>query len=93
MEYIVNDRKYSVKYSELRKLYQNFCAMSNSDFMENIHDALHLAIMICWFKDVQHDYSLGDEGIVHELAHILTNTNTRTLDEIREDFELILKLV
>ena len=92
MKYLVNGNHYSVKYSELKGHYDTFCKMEDEEFMKELTNALHLAVMICWFKDTPSEYSLGDEGIVHELVHLLTNTNVRTLVEIREDFEIILKL-
>ena len=87
-----SEHKFSISYGELREHYHNFCDMDDEKFIENIIDALHLACIICYFKETPTEYSLGEEGIVHELIHVVKNDNVRTLSEIRKDFENILKL-
>jgi hypothetical protein len=66
--------------------------MDDETFLKNIVDALHLAAIICYFKEIPNEFSLGEEGIVHELIHLMKADNVRKLSEIREDFKTILKL-
>lgn len=94
MEYILENKKYIIHYRELREHYINFCSMSDIDFKNNIKEALHLACVICFFKEIPTEICLSDIGIVHELVHMITigEENTTTLKEIRELFRQQLEL-
>ena len=69
--------------------------MSDQEFMDNLPKAIHLACIICYFKEIPAKYCLSDIGIVHELAHLLhiPDKNVEPLSEIRKLFESDLKLV
>lgn len=94
IEYIVDNHKYSLSYSELKEEYQRFVAMKDKEFLANLPAALHLACVICWLKEVPTYVVLGDRGIIHELAHEIHigRANTTALKEIRKSFKLWLKL-
>jgi hypothetical protein len=93
MTYLVGKSKYELSYQKLKALYINFCQMSDEEFLENIIDATHLAIIICFLKEIKTDICLSDKGIIHELVHLQTEGGTTTLlPEIRKDFEEVLKL-
>lgn len=89
IEYLVDGHKYLLSYRELRESYLNICDMSNEDFIKNLPTALHLACIICYVKEVPTYLCLNDRGIIHELVHLLhiPDTNTSTVDEIRQLFK------
>lgn len=93
MRYRINGNEYDIKYTELKSLYCEFCDMDDAEFHTRILEALHLACIISYFKEIPNEYTLSDEGIVHELIHVMQDENVRPLPEIRKDFEEILKLV
>lgn len=67
--------------------------MSDSEFLENLPDALHLACFICFLKEIPTYVCLTDKGIIHELVHLLKENGTTTsLKEIRELFKITLAL-
>jgi len=93
IEYLSEGAKFSLSYQELREHYLNFCDMSDSDFLKNLPDAIHLACIICFLKEVPTYVCLTDKGIIHELVHLLKENGTTTsLSEIRELFKLTLCL-
>lgn len=95
IEYIENGHKYAFSYSWLRADYEKFVAMSDEEFVENILDVLHCAIYICYIKEIETYRCLSDEGIVHQLIHIL-DPNIRSdidLQQVRESFKTVCELV
>lgn len=95
MHYLINGHQYSVSYPDLRNHYARFCEMTDQEFMDNLPAALHLACIVCWFKGVNIDKSLSDEGVVHQLVHLLNINHDQVvqLGEIRENFKEVLRLV
>ena len=71
IEYLSDGSKFSLSYSDLKEHYLNICEMSDSEFLENLPDALHLACFICFLKEIPTYVCLTDKGIVHELVHLL----------------------
>jgi hypothetical protein len=93
IEYLSEGTKFSLSYKELREHYLNFCDISDSDFLKNLPEALHLACIICFLKEVPTYVCLTDKGIIHELVHLLKDNGTTTsLQEIRELFKVTLRL-
>ena len=93
IEYLSEGTKFSLSYQALREHYLNFCDMSDSDFLNNLPDALHLACVICFLKETPTYVCLTDKGIIHELVHLLKEDGTTTsLQEIRDLFKLTLCL-
>lgn len=94
MEYLVDGKKFVLSYSELREGYLNMCALSDDEFKAKAVEALHLACVICFLKEIPTYLCLSDKGIIHELAHLIhiPNGNTTTLKEIRELFRDHLRL-
>lgn len=94
IEYLSDGTKFSLSYQELKDNYQIFCDMDDETFIAEIVDALHLACIICFLKEIPTYVCLTDKGIVHELVHLMKENGTTTsLKEIRELFETTLKLV
>ncbi len=92
IEYIVEDTKFSLSYKELKEHYTIFCEMSDQDFINNLPDAIHLACMICFLKEIPTYVCLSDKGVIHELAHLLKDNSVSALNEIRKSFREVLRL-
>lgn len=92
--YIVNDSEYQVSYTELKKWYYTIRAYTDIEFATNLPEIIHFTCMLCWFKELPMDQVIGDEGIVHQLAHLLHIPNEPIIDlkEIRELFNTLCKL-
>ena len=63
--------QYSFCYSSLRLDYQRYAMMSDEEFVADVLNALHFACYVCFIKEIGSDRALGDDGVVHELLHIL----------------------
>ena len=94
MDYLINDHIYSYSYKDLRERYKNFLGLSDDEFNNRLNDALHLAIMICFVKEVPSSVCLSDEGIIHQLSHLLHIPDESLVDikVIRELFKKSLEL-
>lgn len=90
--YLPNDPlpsgKYSLSYQSLRDDYVRYSLMSDEEFLGNIVNVLHFACVTCWLKEMNSQHVLSDEGIIHELVHLLPDsTGTSTgLEKIRDLF-------
>lgn len=84
---------YVLNYQELREDYYRFCAMNDSDFIANLPQVLHFACVVGFFKDIG-IASLSDEGIIHELVHLLVIPGEPLvqLSKIRGQFKEVLEL-
>lgn len=93
MEYLSEGEVFVLSYKELREHYLNFCEMDDSEFLKNVADALHLACIICFLKEIPTYICLTDKGIVHELVHLLKEDCTTTsIKSIRSLFQTTLCL-
>lgn len=93
MVYLIDDTKYSLSYQELREKYYHFLGLSDMKFVEEAAEALHLACIICFLKEIPTYVCLSDKGIIHELVHIIhLKENFTPIADIRKLFEVTLKL-
>ena len=93
IHYTLEGKKFDFKYQELKAKYQAFIEYDDVMFLDQIVDATHLAIMICFIKQLKTEIVLSDVGIIHELVHLMKEgTTTTPLKEIRELFKEQLKL-
>lgn len=94
MEYLVNGRKFSFSYNEVRDHYITFCEMSDEEFRSKLVSALHLACFICFVKEIPTYVCLIDDGLIHELVHLMDNPDCPLTDlqTVRELFKNQLKL-
>jgi hypothetical protein len=93
MDYLVEGTIYGLDYQELKKTHEEMCALPDNRFLKKLPEAIHLACIISFFKELRTCDVLSDEGIIHELVHLLSGTEvTTTLDEIRKEFKQKLKL-
>lgn len=95
MIYLVNNNKYSLSYQELKEQYLIFCDILDNEFLDNLPQALHIACMICYLKEINTENCLSDEGIIHQLIHLLDIPDESIIDikKIRQLFKEQLKLV
>lgn len=93
MEYIVNNKKYHFSYSELQDKYWEFRNASDEEFFSNIPELLHFVVFVAWFKEIGTNVLLADDGLLHELIHMLNGVETvECKDEIREMFNNLMRL-
>lgn len=84
---------YSLSYQDLKCEHERFCEMADCVFLANVRDAAHLACIISFLKELPAGSTLGDQGIVHQLIHLMTIEGTeRELPEIRKQFAEVLRL-
>lgn len=62
---------YTFCYEARRMDYCRYMAMSDEEFTANLEYALHFAMHICWVKEKQAEFLLADDGVIHELHHLL----------------------
>lgn len=93
-EYRVGDRLFAYDEKSLRYAFNTYKNYSDEEFLEDIPNILHYAVYVCWIKEVPSDDCLADDGIVHELVHLLNeNTIKHTdLQRIRKNFNKILTI-
>lgn len=92
MEYVVDNRRFILSYSELRELYYQFKEMSDEEFINNLPKVLHFVSLICWFKELC-CVCLNDRGLLHRLIHLLDESERMVeLEEIRILFNNLMKL-
>ena len=89
----------TVSYSGLRSDFNRYTAMTDDEFMASAHTALHFAIFCSWFKESTSQQVLADDGVIHELYHLLAEREgwavegvRKRLGEIRRVFERDLRL-
>lgn len=94
IEYLSEGGRFLLSYQELKEKYINFCNYSDSEFLDNLPDILHLACIVCFLKETPSYVCLSDTGIIHELVHLLKDNGTTTsIQEIRELFKTTICLV
>ena len=86
------NHSYSLSYRELKEDFERYEAMSDTEFVNNIKEILHFACICSWFKELGIDTIVSDEGIIHELVHLLTNTHSE-VGRVRSQFNNLLRLV
>lgn len=95
MQYTIkgSSKIYSFHYQGLRLQYEKYIALSDELFLSNLSDIIHYACFVCYIKELGLDDTIGDEGIIHQLVHLLTIQDPLiNLKEIRQQFETLLKL-
>lgn len=96
MEYVLDGKRYSASYQDLREEHARFVQMSDKRFLKELPAAMHFAVFVCWFKELPTSQVLSDEGIVHQLAHLIHLKGEPlvmgSLGEIRELFDRQLRL-
>jgi len=95
MEYLTESgKRYHFSYTELKDEYKRLSGLSDNKFFTNLSKLLHFTIFVSYLKEIPADCLLSDDGIIHELVHLL---NKETRDDVnkkrlRENWNKILKL-
>ena len=86
--------KFGLSYRDLQDQYLHFCGLSDAEFMRQLFAAIHFACIVSWMKELSLDATLGDEGIVHQLAHIghIGTEDSIDFKAIRRQFKRVLRL-
>ena len=62
---------YGFSWQELQEAYERLCKMSDKEFVKNLPEAAHFACFVCWLKELGPEVTIGDQGIVHEICHMM----------------------
>jgi hypothetical protein len=87
-----NGGKFTLSYQQLKNEYLEIVEWTDGQFLAGLPRVLHLACVISWFKELPADDTLGDQGIVHELVHLMHSGTTTPLSEIRASYKELLRL-
>lgn len=94
IQYTTGGKSYNFDYQEMKKLYNQVCLFPEEIFIERLKDILHLACTICYFKGLSLEETLGDEGVIHQIAHLMDIPEEPIISvtRVRELFEYHCKL-
>lgn len=92
--YRVGDREFVYDHRSLKYAFSTYQRYTNEDFLENIVNILHFAVYMCWLKEIPSDECLADDGIIHELVHLLQDNTIKHSDlkNIRKKFNKTLTI-
>lgn len=95
MEYLIEDKKYNLSYTDLRERYNIISNLSLAEFLKKLPEILHLTCIISFLKEVPSYNTLSDTGLIHELVHLLHIGDEPLVDaeKIRQKFIDEMKLV
>ena len=97
MEYLVGDKRFSFSYQGLFEDYVRYSRMNDAEFLENIVPILHFTCFVCYLKEIPTGCCLVDNGIIHQLVHLLQEETRpqalRELEDIRDTFNKVCELV
>lgn len=93
-EFNGNKRRVILHYQELKEDYLKIKEYSNEEFKEKLLEILHTTCIICHLKEIPSYNLVGDCGLIHEIVHVLNNTETfhSSIDNIREMWNSMCKL-
>jgi hypothetical protein len=92
MQFSGDTSHYSLSYRDLRDHHSRLCSLPDEEFLVSLPNALHLACVISYLKELDSEATVGDAGIVHELVHLLAVPQDSDLSEIRRQFREVLTL-
>lgn len=91
-----NNTKYSFSYQELKDDFHKFKDMKDEEFIANALSILHFCCVVSYIKDLPSHAVLIDDGVIHELVHLLSDETRdgaiENLPEIRKNFNSIMEL-
>ena len=92
--YKVGNREFVYDHKSLQYAFSTYRGCTNEEFLENIVDILHFAVYMCWLKEIPSDECLADDGIIHELVHLLQENTIKNsnLENIRKKFNKTLTI-
>lgn len=96
MKYLVQcskgDREFEVSYQNLKKDYETYVSMSDESFFNCLTEILHFSCLMSCFKEIPAGVVLSDEGVIHEIAHILSGVGAVEKEVLREKFNKVFYL-
>ncbi|MFL6228423.1 MAG: hypothetical protein ACJ741_06555 [Pyrinomonadaceae bacterium] len=96
IEYLVEGTPYVLSYPDLKEDFERYAAMTDDEFLNNLVPALHFVCVVCYFKQLPGYMLTSDEGLIHQMVHLLDGKTRRTalgrLAEIREMFAAVCRL-
>lgn len=78
---------YVLSYASVRADYLRFKKMSDTEFKKHISEVLHYACFICFVKEKRSEHVLCDNGVIHELVHVLCRVKGASLKRARALFD------
>jgi hypothetical protein len=63
--------QYVLSYSSLRESYLHYATLPDEQFVADVLGILHFACFVCFVKEAKSERVLADDGIIHELVHLL----------------------
>ena len=94
MDYTINNKRYSINLNELQFEYNKVISYSDQQFLDNLVEITHLACVIAFYKKLDAIDTISDEGIIHQLIHLMhiPNEPLIVLSDIRFLFNQKLKI-
>lgn len=93
MEYLAGDKRFSFSYKELKEKYLEYVDYTDEMFLANIKEILHFVAFVSYLKEIDSKSLLADDGLIHELVHLLNDVETvENLEDIRNNFKELMKL-
>ena len=91
-EYKVGDTNYVFDKKRLKRLYTRYINYSDQEFEDDVIDILHFTCYVSWLKEIDHNQLLADDGLIHELVHLLKQStrNYVNIEKLREKFDKLL---
>ena len=93
MVYLVGDKRFSFSYKELKERYLKYVDYTDEKFLSNIKEILHFVVFVSYLKEIDSRALLADDGLIHELVHLLNDVGTvENLEDIRDNFKNLMEL-
>ena len=92
--YKVGNKEFLFDIKSLQYSFKQYKNYNDEEFLNDIENILHFAVYMCWLKEIPSDICLSDDGIVHQLVHLLKRSTKKHSDikEIRKNFNKFLKI-
>lgn len=70
-------------------------SLQYTEFVRQLGSAIHFACFVAWLKELPTSMVLGDDGVIHELAHLLDSAcgGCAEIGRVRSMFNDQLQLV
>lgn len=69
--YTRDGKNFAFSYKELKAQYEAYELLTDEQFMADLPNILHFVVFVCWFKQLRAKDVLADDGLVHELVHLI----------------------
>ena len=83
LEYNIGDKKFSLSYQELKALHEEYTTMSDDKFIRSLPEILHFVCIVSYLKEYG-TFMFADDGLLHELVHLLHLGREETVGSLRD---------